>query len=34
MRLETPERIRQLQRKLYQKAKQEEEYRFYLHKVC
>ena len=28
--LETPEKIRQLQRKLYQKAKQEKEYRFYL----
>jgi group II intron reverse transcriptase/maturase len=28
--LETPEKIRQLQRKLYQKAKQEKEFRFYL----
>jgi len=28
--LKTPENIRQLQRKLYQKAKQEKEYRFYL----
>jgi group II intron reverse transcriptase/maturase len=28
--LETPEQIRELQRKLYQKAKQEKEYRFYL----
>jgi len=28
--LETPERIRELQRKLYQKAKQEKRYRFYL----
>jgi RNA-directed DNA polymerase len=28
--LETPEKIRELQRKLYQKAKQEKEYRFYL----
>lgn len=28
--LETPEKIRDLQRKLYQKAKQEKEYRFYL----
>jgi group II intron reverse transcriptase/maturase len=28
--LKTPEKIRQLQRKLYQKAKQEKEYRFYL----
>lgn len=28
--LETPENIRELQRKLYQKAKQEKEYRFYL----
>jgi RNA-directed DNA polymerase len=27
--LETPEKIRELQRKLYQKAKQEKEYRFY-----
>jgi len=28
--LETPERIRELQKKLYRKAKQEKEYRFYL----
>jgi len=28
--LETPEKIRELQRKLYQKAKQQKEYRFYL----
>jgi RNA-directed DNA polymerase len=28
--LETPEKIRELQRKLYQKAKQEKEFRFYL----
>ena len=28
--LETPEKIRELQRKLYQKAKQEKGYRFYL----
>jgi len=28
--LETPEQIRELQRKLYRKAKQEKEYRFYL----
>ena len=28
--LKTPEKIRELQRKLYQKAKQEKEYRFYL----
>jgi retron-type reverse transcriptase len=28
--LETPEKIRELQRKLYRKAKQEKEYRFYL----
>ena len=28
--LKTPEQIRQLQRKLYRKAKQEKEYRFYL----
>ena len=28
--LETPEKVRQLQRKLYQKAKQEKGYRFYL----
>jgi RNA-directed DNA polymerase len=28
--LETPEKIRDLQRKLYQKAKQEKEYIFYL----
>jgi RNA-directed DNA polymerase len=28
--LKTPEKIRELQRKLYQKAKQEREYRFYL----
>ena len=28
--LETPERIQELQKKLYQKAKQEKEYRFYL----
>jgi RNA-directed DNA polymerase len=28
--LETPEKVRELQRKLYQKAKQEKEYRFYL----
>jgi retron-type reverse transcriptase len=28
--LETPENIRELQRKLYRKAKQEKEYRFYL----
>lgn len=28
--LRTPEKIRNLQRKLYQKAKQEKEYRFYL----
>jgi group II intron reverse transcriptase/maturase len=28
--LETPERIRELQRKLYRKAKQEKEFRFYL----
>jgi hypothetical protein len=27
--LETPEKIRELQRKLYQKAKQEKGYRFY-----
>ena len=34
--LETPEKIRELQRKLYQKAKQQKEYRFYLlyDKVC
>ena len=30
MTLETPEKIRELQRKLYRKAKQEKEYRFYL----
>ena len=30
MTLETPERIRELQRKLYRKAKQEPKYRFYL----
>jgi len=28
--LETPEKVRELQRKLYQKAKQEKEFRFYL----
>lgn len=28
--LETPEKIRELQRKLYQKAKQEKGFRFYL----
>jgi RNA-directed DNA polymerase len=28
--LKTPEKIRELQRKLYWKAKQEKEYRFYL----
>jgi RNA-directed DNA polymerase len=28
--LKTPEKIRELQRKLYRKAKQEREYRFYL----
>ena len=28
--LKTPEKIRELQRKLYRKAKQEKEYRFYL----
>ncbi|MDD4357884.1 MAG: hypothetical protein PHN98_11615 [Smithellaceae bacterium] len=28
--LKTPENIRELQRKLYRKAKQEKEYRFYL----
>jgi len=28
--LKTPEKIQELQRKLYQKAKQEKEYRFYL----
>ena len=28
--LETPEKIRELQRRLYRKAKQEKEYRFYL----
>jgi RNA-directed DNA polymerase len=28
--LETPEKIRELQRKLYRKAKQEPGYRFYL----
>jgi RNA-directed DNA polymerase len=28
--LETPEKIRELQRKLYRKAKQEPDYRFYL----
>jgi len=28
--LETPEKVRELQRKLYRKAKQEKEYRFYL----
>ena len=28
--LKTPEKIRELQRKLYQKAKQQKEYRFYL----
>jgi hypothetical protein len=28
--LETPEKIRELQRKRYRKAKQEKEYRFYL----
>ncbi len=28
--LKTPEKIRKLQRKLYQKAKQEKEFRFYL----
>ena len=30
MGLETPEKIRELQRKLYRKAKQDKEYRFYL----
>ena len=30
MRLQTPERIRTLQRKLYVKAKQEPSFRFYL----
>ncbi|OGL43413.1 MAG: hypothetical protein A2161_05840 [Candidatus Schekmanbacteria bacterium RBG_13_48_7] len=30
MNLETPEKIRQFQRKLYIKAKEEPEYRFYL----
>ncbi len=30
MTLETPDRIRELQRKLYRKAKQEPDYRFYL----
>ena len=30
MSLETPEKIRTLQRKLYRKAKEEPEYRFYL----
>ena len=28
--LETPEKVRELQRKLYRKAKQEKGYRFYL----
>ena len=28
-RLKTPDKIRELQRKLYQKAKQEKEFRFY-----
>jgi RNA-directed DNA polymerase len=28
--LETPEKVRELQRKLYRKAKREKEYRFYL----
>ena len=34
--LKTPEKIRELQRKLYRKAKQEKEYRFYLlyDKIC
>jgi len=34
--LKTPEKIRELQRKLYRKAKQEQEYRFYLlyDKIC
>jgi len=36
MSLETPEKIRTLQRKLYRKAKAEPEYRFYLlyDKIC